>query len=108
MNTIRTAALAAALLLTSGLSVNSAVAAQCQAQIDQELQRLSLPAEAIQSIRVMKRSGGAKSSSNFLYDAWIRVKSCDSGYLMITLTKGCMVQQSYTTGACKLDRVAGY
>jgi len=40
--------------------------------------------------------------------AWVRVKSCPSGYLVIDLPRTCFVRQSYTRGGCRLDDVTAY
>jgi hypothetical protein len=104
----RTAASAAALMLSLTVHTPGALAASCQAQIDAELERLSIAPGAIESVNVKKRSFGAKAPTNFVYDAWIRLESCDSGYLVINLTRGCMVKQSYTTGDCSVEGLSDY
>ncbi len=38
------------------------------------------------------------------YTAWVRLKSCKSGYVVIDLSRHCDLNQSYTHGSC---RVAG-
>lgn len=92
------------LALLSGLLAGTgpAVAATCQAAIDQEVQRLSIPGESVDSVTVARRSFGARSSANYLYDAWVKLKSCSSGHLVVTLTKYCMVMDSYTRDGCSL------
>jgi hypothetical protein len=100
---------AASLALGAGLLVSSAAAAEtCQQQIDEELQRMSVPSENVESIDIMRRSFGAKASNNFSYDAWIRLKSCDSGHLVVHLSKSCAVMSSYTTGNCKMPDMTSY
>ncbi len=96
------AALAAALVLPLALTTGPAAAASCQAQIDQVLQDLAVPPSEVKSVKVVKRSGGAKSASNYRLDAWIELDSCSSGHLVIDMTRSCVVQQSYTTGGCSL------
>ena len=40
--------------------------------------------------------------------AWIRLEACDSGYLVIDMTRSCFVRQSYTRGDCRLRGVTAY
>ena len=101
--------MAASLALGAGLLISSAAAAAtCQQQIDAELQRISVSSEDVESIDVMRRSFGAKASNNFSYDAWIKLKSCDSGHLVVHLSKSCAVMSSYTTGNCKMPDMTNY
>lgn len=94
----------ACLALLGGLLAGTgpAMAATCQAAIDGELQRLSIPSESVDSITVARRSFGARSSSNYLYDAWVKLNACDRGHFVVTMTKYCMVMDSYTRGGCSL------
>lgn len=101
LSSLRTAALAAGILLPLSAPLNPAAAAACETQFDQALQQLQIPQDDVKSMKVMKRSRGAKSPTNFVYDAWIRLNSC-SGYLVVSASRGCVVQQSYTTGDCRL------
>src|SRR3546814_18110766 len=40
--------------------------------------------------------------------AWIRLQACDSGHLVIDMTRTCFVRQSYTRGDCRRDGVTAY
>ncbi len=102
----QTAILVGSLLLAMALNSGSATA-QCEAQIDKALLELSVPQGDVKSVKIAKRSGGAKSGSNYKLDAWIRLNSC-SGYLMINMTRHCVVQQSYTTGDCSVAGLPNY
>ncbi|MEO3429163.1 hypothetical protein AAFN88_09925 [Pelagibius sp. CAU 1746] len=101
------AALAVALALPLAVSTivtagPATAAALCQPQIDRTLQDLSVPQSEVKSVKVVRRSGGARSASNYRLDAWIGLESCSSGHLVIDMTRNCVVQQSYTTGDCSL------
>ena len=98
------AALAASLTLPLGFTgaPAAAAAATCQAQIDQVLQNLAVPQSEVKSVKVVHRSGGARSATNYRLDAWVELGSCSRGHLVIDMTRYCVVQQSYTTGGCSL------
>ena len=76
----------------------------CEAEIKDSLKDLSVPEEDVKSIKVSRGGGGGQSAGNVRYDAWIRLHSCD-GYLMISLTRSCFVQQSYNRGDCAVPGV---
>jgi hypothetical protein len=40
--------------------------------------------------------------------AWLRLKSCPEGYLVVDMTRSCFVRQSYTRGACHWQGVTAY
>ncbi len=102
------AALAASLALSLGFSSTPAAAAPCQAQIDQVLQDLGVPQSEVKSVKVVHRSGGARSAGNYRLDAWVELGSCSRGHLVIDMTRHCVVQQSYTTGGCSLPAVPSH
>lgn len=96
---------AAASLLAA--SAPAAAALQCEAQINESLAGMSIPQDDVKSVRVMRRGKGAKSATNYTWDAWVRRNSC-SGYVMIHMTRTCMVQEVYTTGDCRVDGMQRY
>ena len=54
--------------------------------------------------RVRNRASGSKTVG---YDAWIDLKSCAKGQLVVSMNRLCSVKTAYTTGDCKvpgLDR----
>ncbi len=92
----------AAILLTLPAS---GYAFTCEAEIKDALEDLSVPEEDIKSIKVSRGGGGGQSAGNVRYDAWVRLNSCE-GYLMLSLTRGCFVQQSYNRGDCAVPGVS--
>ena len=88
-------------------STGPAQALRCEAQINKALEAAAIPQSEVTSIRVMRRPGGAKSATNYTYDAWIRLNSC-SGYVMVGMTRMCVVQQTYTSGDCKQAGMPSY
>jgi len=89
------------------LSPQQAHAVRCEAQINRALEQMSVPQSDVKSVRVMRRSKGAKSSSNYTYDAWVRLNSC-SGYFMVQMTRSCVVMDRYTTGDCDFSGMSNY
>lgn len=98
---------AAVLSLSLSANVKSAAAAECEAQVNQALREMSVPQDNVKSVKVVKQGKGGMSASNYKLDAWIRLNSC-SGYLMINMTRHCMVQQSYTTGDCSVSGLSNH
>ena len=105
LSRLRTAALAAVFLLPLSAQLTPAAAA-CETQVNRTLQTLGVAGD-VKSMKVVKRSRGAKSPTNFVHDAWIRLNSC-SGYLVVNASRGCVVQQSYTTGDCRVGDLPNY
>ena len=78
-------------------------AVRCEEQIRKALSKVPIDESDIESIQVRRSGGGGRSSSNFSLDAWIRLKSCSSGYLMVALSSRCHVQDTYTKGNCQVS-----
>ncbi len=96
---------AAAGLLT--VSAPAAAALQCEAQITESRASMSIPQADAKSITVKRQGRGGKSATNYSWDAWVRLNSCN-GYVMVHMTRTCMVQQAYTTGDCRVDGMPRY
>lgn len=102
----------AALLLPIVLGVLAAPAAlalDCSAAAESELQRLGIGADDIAQIRYIEKINPTERGPDVLgVRAWIRLAACDSGYMVIDMTRSCFVRQSYTRGDCRRDGVAAY
>jgi len=101
-----TAALAAVLALS--LTAGSAVAFECEPQVNQALQERGINQSDVNSVQISRRTGGAKSASIFGIDAWVRLNSCSKGSVVVSMTKYCMVQSVYTTGDCQVGGMRSY
>ncbi|WP_420349002.1 hypothetical protein [Pelagibius sp.] len=88
-------------------SPQQAHAVRCEAQINAALEKMSVPQSDVKSVKVTRRSKGAKSASNYTYDAWVRLNSC-SGYFMVQMTRYCYVMDSYTSGDCDFSGMTNY
>lgn len=103
---------AGALLLTFPMTLDTAAqvttVGACDAEVAPALRELGVPEDDVQSVQVTRRNGAPNPQTNYVYDAWVRLDACDTGYLVITLTRYCHVQQSYTRGDCQVSGVPGY
>lgn len=105
---LQTAFLAATLALSLTAAIPAASAFECEQQVSRVLQERNVSPNDVQSVQVVRRSGGAKSASNYGLDAWVRLNSCTNGALIVSMTKYCMVQSSYTTGDCSVGDMPHY
>jgi len=107
-STTSAALLAAAFSLSLVFGSAGASAYDCEEQVNQALTEHGVGQDEVTSVKVARRSGGAKSGSIYSLDAWVRLKSCSNGALVISMTKYCMVQSTYTTGDCQVERMPSY
>lgn len=103
----QTAVLSTIFVLPLTTANNAAAAGRCEAQVNQSLASMSIPQSDVKSMKVKSRSRGGKSPTNSALDAWVRLNSC-SGYVMVAMTRHCVIQQSYTTGDCRVDKLSNY
>lgn len=80
----------------------------CEDQVKQALTETGVGQDKVQSVKVVRRPGGARSPKIFSLDAWVRLNSCSKGALVVNMTKYCMVQDVYTTGDCRVEQVPAY
>ena len=104
------AALAALLLLLAGmLAAAPATALDCRRQAEEERTRLGLSERHVSHIRYVEKHNPSEAGPDVLgVRAWVRLKACASGYLVIDMTRSCFVRQSYTRGDCRLAGVTAY
>lgn len=80
----------------------------CDAEVAPALRELGVQEADVRSVQIERRSGAPNPPTNYVYDAWVRLESCDRGYLVITMTRYCHVTQSYTRGDCQVNGVPAY
>ena len=102
------ATLAACLAISLSAGIPGAYAFECESQVNQALQERGVSQNDIQSVKVVRRTGGAKSASIYDLDAWVRLNSCKNGAVVVNMTKYCMPRQVYTTGDCTVGAMPGY
>lgn len=102
------AALGAAVSLPFAAASPAAQAYDCEAEVNEALQQNGISQGDVESVQLARRSGGARSASIYSYDAWVRLKTCSNGAVVVNLTKYCMLQQVYTTGDCQVGQMPNY
>ena len=91
------------------LAATPVLALDCHEDAERELARLSVTAEDIASFRYVEKLNPTDRGPDVLgVRAWLRLKSCDSGYLVVDMTRSCFVRQSYTRGTCRWQGVTAY
>lgn len=84
------------------------VAPNCADAAEAELQSLPLGSDAVTSIRYEQKLNSRDDGPQIVgVRAWVRLQSC-SGYLVIDMTRSCIVRQSYTRGNCAVEGVTRY
>ena len=84
-------------------------ALDCSRETEAELDRLGLGQSDVSSLRYVQKYNPNGTGPDVLgVRAWVRLKACSSGYLVIDMTRTCFVRQSYTRGACRLEDVTAY
>lgn len=98
---------AAAFSLFLAIGATGAGAYDCESQVSEQLQQLGVAESDVASVRLMRQSPG-KSPSSYTYNAWVRLKSCSKGAVVVRMTKQCLVQDVYTTGDCRVSEASTY
>ena len=104
----RPAAVVAAWVVTLAVGIASANAYECETQVNEALQQQGISQTDVDSVKLTRRTTGAKTSKNYTYDAWVRLKSCSNGALVVHMARMCMVQDIYTTGDCQVGEMPSY
>ncbi|NIA69649.1 hypothetical protein HBA54_13690 [Pelagibius litoralis] len=97
-------------LLASLLILPPAEAAErCSEEVAEHLEELPLAEGDVKSLRIIERTNISDDFGPEIFgvDAWVRLNSC-SGYLVINMTKGCFVRQTYTRGDCRVEGLRNY
>jgi hypothetical protein len=98
-----------AALLAALLAATPASALDCRENAEAELQRLAIGSGEISAIRYVEKINPSDRGPGVLgVRAWIRLRDCSSGHLVIDMTRSCFVRQSYTRGDCRRDGVTAY
>jgi hypothetical protein len=101
------ASFAAAFVLSLILPVTGAAAYECEQQVNEALQEHRIDQSEVQSVALVNR-GGSHSSGSQSRDAWVKLNSCSNGALVVHMTRYCMVQETYTTGDCRVGDMPSY
>ena len=100
---MRTEALMAMALVIGNPAVGGAQV--CRSAVDEVLTKYSIPAERVTITSPARRKLGGNESVHVGYKYWMRVKGCTKGYLVIDTDLDCNVEQTFTSGPCKISGV---
>ena len=91
------------------LAASPALALDCHESAERELNRLGLTGDDIASIHYVEKLNPTEQGPDVLgVRAWVRLKSCSGGYLVVDMTRSCFVRQSYTRRECRWKDVTAY
>ena len=108
MSKTRTATAFSAIISILVLTPSLAAAQICGAPVQKRLADLSIAQEDVEKVTVVARKSGGQNFQRILgYDAWVKLKSCPSGSLVLSMTKTCRDLGPYTTGSCRVPGVGG-
>lgn len=107
MHKSKVAALIAAMAFGSFVGVNSASADITDDRFEQKtqeyLEQLGIADSDVESIRiVVEKRRNDRGPDIIGANSWVRLNSCDKGYLVIQMTRGAFVRQAYTRGDCSV------
>ncbi len=77
----------------------------CAQAVNQKIQETGLkPGDVLSNTITVDRAG--KEGGVLGYIAWIRLKSCQSGYLMMNMQTDCTIFEVFTSGKCNVSGVS--
>ena len=78
----------------------------CGPAAEQHLSELGVAQSDVERILIQERVRTRSSGSKLVgYDAWVDLKSCAKGQLVISMNRQCSVKTAYTTSGCKVPGV---
>lgn len=88
---------------------DTSASATCRAEADEVLQSLPVDAKDIKSVRMVGSNFDNTYVSNGKRNrqAWVQLNSC-AGWLILEMTKGCSLRQSFTRGDCDIEGIKGF
>ncbi len=77
----------------------------CAQAVNQKIQDIGLkPGDVLSKTIIVDRAG--KEGGIMGYKAWTRLKSCQSGYLMMNMQTDCTIYEVFTSGKCNVSGVS--
>lgn len=98
----------AALAVPLALACAGPAAAQCEEEVAEKLRELGISQTNVESVQVTKRQFVDEPRPRYEYNAWVKLRSCSDGALVVHMTDYCYVQQTYTQGNCQVSEVPQY
>ncbi len=101
---MRYAVLAAACLFGGSAGVAQSALAQnhpCTPSVDQRLSELGVDKSDVEKVRFQGRYQSRGQGSRLVgFEAWIGLKSCTQGNLVVVVSRQCRQMTEFTTGSC--------
>lgn len=98
--------LAAAVLFGGVAGLSQAALAQnhpCSASVDRRLAELGVDKSDIEKLRFDGRYQPRAQGSRLVgFEAWVDLKSCERGQLVVVMSRQCRLMTAFTTGSCKV------
>jgi len=74
----------------------------CGAAVERALSDAGVASSDISDIAYIRQHSTDDDGGIAGYTAWVRLKSCGSGYVVVDLSRDCWVDQIYTDGGCQV------
>ena len=104
-----------AVLAATGLLLSVSSLAQthvCQSVVDAELSKRGIAPDSIASTEIETNRGSTGDTSDakvYGYTYWMRMKSCERGYLQVTMWDSCqLIEAPFTSGPCTIPGIRKY
>lgn len=88
-----------------GFAVHADESHVCTPAIDTTTSALGLDRSDITNRQIYAEKTGDSEGVLVGYYAWLRVKPCDSGWLVMNFHEDCELIQAFTDGACRIPGV---
>jgi len=80
----------------------------CEGAVNAAIAAVGVAPDRIASTAVSPQTESGDEHRTIGYTYWMRLKSCNSGYLIVDTNNFCHVEQVYTTGECQIGGVRHY
>ncbi len=97
-------------VIVAMMAISTSASAQwgrssCAPTVQRTLSDAGIASSDIANIRYVSERASGDDDHDVGYTAWVRLKSCRSGYVVINLSRHCYVHQTYTDGACRVNGI---
>ena len=97
-------------VIVAVMAISTSVSAEwgrssCAPTVQRTLSDAGIASSDIADIRYVTQRASLDDDKIVSYTAWVRLKSCRSGYVVINMSRHCWVAQTYTDGACRVHGI---
>ena len=97
-------------VLVAVMAISTSVSAQwgrnsCAPTVQRTLSDAGIASSDIASVTYVRERASGDDDRIIGYTAWVRLKSCQSGYVVVDMSRHCHVSQIYTDGTCRVNGV---